>query len=764
MIGISEEELRVKLNEEVQHLQNTIKEKDKELNGYKKEHGRLTNFFRQLDSAIVPIKPASIEYKPRKGTRKVSTKCAAVMHSTDGHHGAIQPASEIEGFGEFNPEISVNRQLGFSKDVVEWVELHRNSYHIDELCHLVTGDMMCFPKDTQITMCNGSVKNICDVSVGDIVLSNPEPRKVVAIYSRHQAENDKLITIKAIKGLPLTTTKEHIVKCVPKESVEVGIYKGNKNKKPFVIRNKSVDESEVEERRAGDLRVGDYLIVSSFRESTEDNKVNINNITGLGVIENKIDGGIIKEVRGNKPAVSCGVEIDMDADLLWLLGIYIAEGSVLRGRSTNINSAIFTIGYYETHLEERIRSIITDKFGYSPVTYTKKEKGVRVIWVNNQIIATLLFALSSDGQSGVMHKKIHDSVYKMQGSLLPLVAGWLDGDGGVHNQAIIGVTVNPTIARQMSTIMWHEKIVNGSKLDIQKNPANRPTYRIYISGKYAVQMSDYTVRWDSSMFSPKYEDGLWVGGSYCLRIHSIRKASTDGDLYDLTIDGNSYYQANGYIVHNSGDIHKELSVTNAWPSPVQAIKAGELLAKQISIVTPHFETVNVHFIVEDNHSRLTLKPQSKEAGMNSMNYVVGWYAKALLADHKNVNFNIYPMYEKVIHVIGRSYLISHGHGMRGWSGIPWYGIERSVGKESTARLQLIMEDLTMMEKVGFQRFVFGHFHVPVNTPMYTCTGSVQGTSAYDHKNGRYAKPSQSAWLVHPLLGEFDWTAFSLRDQ
>jgi len=152
------------------------------------------------------------------------------MHSTDGHHGAIQPASEIEGFGEFNPEISVNRQLGFSKDVVEWVELHRNSYHIDELCHLVTGDMMCFPKDTQITMCNGSVKNICDVSVGDIVLSNPEPRKVVAIYSRHQAENDKLITIKAIKGLPLTTTKEHIVKCVPKESVEVGIYKGNKTK------------------------------------------------------------------------------------------------------------------------------------------------------------------------------------------------------------------------------------------------------------------------------------------------------------------------------------------------------------------------------------------------------------------------------------------------------------------------------------------------------------------------------------------------------
>ncbi len=355
MQGISENELKVKLDEEVGHLESIIKEKDREMAAYKKEHGRLSNLFRQLDAAVRPIDPLPIEYKPRIGKKKIATKCAAVMHSTDGHLGAIQPADEIEGMGEYSPEISVRRQLGFAKDVVEWVDLHRHTYDIDELAHIVTGDL-----------------------------------------------------------------------------------------------------------------------------------------------------------------------------------------------------------------------------------------------------------------------------------------------------------------------------VNG---DIQ-------------------------------------------GGN----------------------------------------------ITNAWPVPVQAIRAGELLAQQISIVAPHFKVVNVHFVVADNHSRLTVKPQSREEGMNSMNYIVGAHAKALLANHKNVNFNIYPVYETVIHVLGRGYLISHGHGVNGWSGIPWYGIERRVGKESTARLQLIMEDITKAQQVGFVKFVFGHFHVPIDTPLYTCTGSVQGTSAYDHKNGRYARPSQSAWLVHPVHGEFDRTNFLLDDK
>jgi len=211
----------------------------------------------------------------------------------------------------------------------------------------------------------------------------------------------------------------------------------------------------------------------------------------------------------------------------------------------------------------------------------------------------------------------------------------------------------------------------------------------------------------------------------------------------------------------SGDIHQELSVTNAFPVPVQCVRAAEVLTKQIGLVAPHFEKITVHFIVEDNHARLTRKPQAKEAGYNSLNYVVGKIAEIYLSKHDNVEFNLYPQYEKVVRVSTLQYLISHGHGLVGWMGIPWYSITRHVGKEATARMQVIMGDITRAKDVGFHKYVFGHWHTPFNHPLYSCSGSVQGTDAFDHKMGRHADPSQSAWIIHPVKGEFNRINFTL---
>jgi len=211
----------------------------------------------------------------------------------------------------------------------------------------------------------------------------------------------------------------------------------------------------------------------------------------------------------------------------------------------------------------------------------------------------------------------------------------------------------------------------------------------------------------------------------------------------------------------SGDIHEELKVTNAFPSPVQVVRAAEVLTKQVAMIAPHFEKVTVHFISEDNHARLTRKPQAKEAGFNSLNYLVGKLAGVYLEAHHNVEFNIYPQYEKVVTVLNRQYLISHGHGLISWMGIPWYTIQRKVGKESTSRLQIIMNDIVKAKDVGFHKYIFGHFHTPFDDVLYSCCGSVSGTDAYDHKNGRFARPSQSSWIVHPKHGEFNRINFQL---
>ena len=211
----------------------------------------------------------------------------------------------------------------------------------------------------------------------------------------------------------------------------------------------------------------------------------------------------------------------------------------------------------------------------------------------------------------------------------------------------------------------------------------------------------------------------------------------------------------------SGDIHDELRVTNAFPTPVQCVRAAEVLVEQIRLVASDFTSVVVHFLVEDNHARLTKKPQAKEAGYNSLNYVVGKLAEVYLSNLANVEFNVYPQFEKIVHVLNRQYLISHGHGIKGWMGVPWYGIERHVGKEAKNRLQIIMDDITKAKDVGFHKYLFGHYHTYIETDLYSCCPSVSGTDAHDHKNGRHGLPGQSAWLVHPKYAEFNWINFKL---
>jgi len=211
----------------------------------------------------------------------------------------------------------------------------------------------------------------------------------------------------------------------------------------------------------------------------------------------------------------------------------------------------------------------------------------------------------------------------------------------------------------------------------------------------------------------------------------------------------------------SGDIHQELQVTNAFPVTVQVVEAAKVLSEQLTILCQNFESVVVHFIGADNHGRLTKKPQAKQEGYNSLNYLVGVLAQAYVKKFPNLEFNIYPMHEKVVTCLNRNYLITHGHSIRAWMGIPWYSVERKVGKEAQARMQLIMDQKLKMSEVGFNKFIFGHFHTPIDTIMYSCSGSVQGTDAYDHAAGRYAPPSQSAWYIHPKYKEFGRVDFEL---
>jgi hypothetical protein len=204
----------------------------------------------------------------------------------------------------------------------------------------------------------------------------------------------------------------------------------------------------------------------------------------------------------------------------------------------------------------------------------------------------------------------------------------------------------------------------------------------------------------------------------------------------------------------SGDIHEELLRTNEFPPPVQAVKAGYLLGGLIQMLAPHFARIRIEFLTPGNHDRLTKKPQKSEGGFNSWGFVVGHIAKQYVSALPGVEFNIHAMLEQIVTVAGWRYLITHGNGIIGTWGIPYYGVDRRKQREAMARMN-------MPEKRHFHKIVLGHFHSALNHEHWQIGGSLTGTDANDHSQGRHALPHQTAWFVHPKHGEFGWTRFWL---
>ena len=204
----------------------------------------------------------------------------------------------------------------------------------------------------------------------------------------------------------------------------------------------------------------------------------------------------------------------------------------------------------------------------------------------------------------------------------------------------------------------------------------------------------------------------------------------------------------------SGDIHDGLVRTNEFPAPVQAVKAGLLMASAVQSLAGVFPKVRVEFITPGNHDRLTRKPQAQAGGWNSYGYVVGSLAKEVLRNQGNVAFNLHPRVQEIVEVQGRRYLCGHGDGIIGTWGIPFYGIERKVARESKARMN-------MPEHRHFHKIVIGHFHTALDHEDWFVGGSLSGTDENDHKCGRHSRAHQTSWLVHPEHGEFGFTRWYL---
>ncbi len=184
------------------------------------------------------------------------------------------------------------------------------------------------------------------------------------------------------------------------------------------------------------------------------------------------------------------------------------------------------------------------------------------------------------------------------------------------------------------------------------------------------------------------------------------------------------------------DEHREENLaTNQFKNVRGILKGGSVIAQGIQVLLSHFKRVDATGII-GNEPRLDLKRTAKHQ-YNNFDFLLYQVVRMLLAaetQKKRFTFLIPLSSEIVVQRQGWKILLSHGHEVRSWAGIPYYGIDRRRAREQDMR----------RPQGGFDFWFFGHFHTPSDLRGKDYgNGSLCGGDEYA-KSGlaAYSRPSQ----------------------
>lgn len=324
----------------------------------------------------------------------------------------------------------------------------------------------CFSPNTRILMEDLTFKKISRVVVGDYVISHIGEKRLVTETMQRKWQGT---TIKLwIYGYdrPIEGTKEH----------------------PVLTTNGWTN--------LGDITKSDYVAVPT-----------------------------LANIKGDKTLRT----VESDPDFLWVLGLYLAEGS-LEDESSSGGRVTFSLHRNEVQYAERVRATMA-KFGTTTSIRERETNGLTVqvagqVWVDifrelggeychKKKLATRLMYLPPE-----LQKEIYD--------------GWCAGDGhenSKHNN-MQTVSTSETLIRQMQIILMR----NGKKGNIQRRTeeeGKRPNWVL-----------------ETAKGEPRY--GYFEDGYYWVRPRKIEKVSNymSGQVYNLEVDTDNSYIAESVAVHN----------------------------------------------------------------------------------------------------------------------------------------------------------------------------------------------------------------------
>lgn len=384
----------------------------------------------------------------------------------------------------------------------------------------------CFPKGTLITLANGRTIPIEDIQIGDELLSHTGAfRKVKHVFKR--ASPQSLKKIKTIGNFEICATEDHpflTVTCCPRRYGKAQYDKINKRHLTFTPANQ--------------LKVGDFLLspIPQHRDY-----IPVVRFDKTSFVKNR---GYTDTTLTTYHQKIIDRYINVDMILGLLIGLYAAEGCA------GDKKAIFCLHQKEEYLINTIKGFAQHhKLGVS-LSFAKDNLGTQVIITS--VVAEGLFKYLVPGK--VDTKRLNPICFDLAPEIKrQILLGWALGDGQIlHNKNInrtTVTTVSPDLCQDMLALA--REMGMHPNLHSNKRANRRRAYILNFCGENNALLSGYDLRDLEGLKSNKKPRIQIDGTSYWLiPIQKIDDIKHSGYVYNLEVETDNSYVANGFAVHN----------------------------------------------------------------------------------------------------------------------------------------------------------------------------------------------------------------------
>ena len=363
----------------------------------------------------------------------------------------------------------------------------------------------CLVKDTQITTLTG-FKNVQDIRVGDFVLTIDGTYQKVSWLDNH-THNGKIIGLKILGDY-------RILECTDNHPIYIAS-------------------------------------TSSVTHSNRIKSLNYKHFEEAGKLNYKYQFALVPK---RKDLPKC----ELPADILYLIGWFLSDGWA----STNNDKMSITLQFDQEKIADKLIGIINDFCDgetFIKGNNLKLKFSVRKIFKDNcwriYINSPKLHKLVTDWGC-ISHNKLIPYVKYNQSGLMPLVIGFLEGDG--HQKLNVHYDKSYRNDIECAGIYWeliHQirqiLIDNGIWTTIEKSCKNTQR-RIHIQAEYINKMLQFYPSIKFSTVNHKVfkhlaledEDGFWCP------IKKIYERDSEEKVYNFEVENNHTYVANGIVTHN----------------------------------------------------------------------------------------------------------------------------------------------------------------------------------------------------------------------